>query len=60
MSDWVFKLFLINEATKDSSAPLSTDTRCPECLFWQAICVGKGNTQEELETPLGEGKGQCR
>ena len=60
MSDWVFKLFLTKEDTKDSSAPLSTDTRCPEGLFWQAICVGKGNTQEELETPLGEGKGHCR
>ena len=57
-SDWVFKLFLTKEARKDPSVPLSTDARCPECLLWQAICVGKRETQEELETPLGEGQGQ--
>lgn len=46
-------MFLIREATKDASAPLSTDTRCPEGLFWQAICVGKGETQGQPEISLG-------
>ena len=46
--DWVLKLFLTNEARKDPSVPLSTDAMCPECLLWQAICVGNEETQEEL------------
>lgn len=29
-------LLLIKEDTKEASAPLSTDTRCPDGLFWQA------------------------
>ena len=57
-SDRVFKLSLTKEARKAPSVPLSTDARCPEGLFWQAICVGKGETQEKLEIPLGEGQGQ--
>ena len=56
-SERVFKLFFTREATKDPSAPLSTDTRWPEGLFWQAICVEKGETEEELET-LTEGRAE--
>lgn len=47
-SDWVLKLFLTKEARKDLSVLLSTDARCPECLLWQANCVGNEETQEEL------------
>lgn len=50
-------MVLTREARKDDSAPLSTDTRNPEGRFWQAICVRKGETEEEFTTSLGEGRG---
>ena len=59
-SERAFKLFLIREDMKDASAPLSTDARCPEGRFWQAICVGKGEAEEGPETSLGEGQGWGR
>lgn len=47
-------MFLVIVARKDASDSLRTDTRFPEGRFWQATCVGKGETEEELETSLGE------
>ena len=59
MSEKIFKLFLRRETSKDPSAPLSTDTRWLEGLFWQVICVEKGETEEKLET-LTEGRAGTR
>lgn len=50
-------MFLTREAKKEASAPLSTDTRNPEGRFWQANCVGKEDTEEELEMSVGEAQG---
>lgn len=52
-------MILTREARKDASASLSTDTRNPEGRFWQAICVGKGETEEDLDMSLSLGEGRA-